>query len=391
MHLNQIFVPLIFTYSFLLIQILYALFTLILWMAWQKLPTYNPVNETIAQIRISVIVVVRNEASNIPNLLNSLHYQTYPQHLFSVYIVDDFSTDATVSLLKDFQSTSSFPLHILELKDYPSIESINGNFKKKGIEWAISESDGELIVTTDGDCIVPTNWLSTIAAFQLQTNAQMICGAVTFNEPTIFAKIQTVEFASLIGSGAATLQMGIPTMCNAANLAFTKRAFTEVNGYKDTASTATGDDLFLMHKIYQAYPTQVHFLKQSQSIVLTQPQPNLVSFYHQRKRWASKWHLYSDWRVSAVAVFIFISCLSLLISIPALFIHILPPISFIAGIFLRWICEWLFLGNLLSFLKKKHITIWILPVQWLYPLYVVFFGLTAQKKGYSWKGRKLDQ
>ncbi|WP_313982882.1 glycosyltransferase [Xanthocytophaga flavus] len=391
MYLNQISVSLIFAYIFLIIQILYALFTLILWIAWQKLPIYNPVTETIVQTRISVIVVVRDEASNILNLLNSLSHQTYPKHLFSVYIVDDFSIDATVSLLKDFQSISSFPLHILELKAHPSAESINGNFKKKGIEWAISESDGELIVTTDGDCIVPADWLKIIANFQVQTNAQMICGAVTFSEPSIFAKIQAVEFASLIGSGAATLQMGIPTMCNAANLAFTRRAFVEVHGYKDTASTATGDDLFLMHKIYQIYPTQVHFLKQSQAIVITQPQPNLKAFYQQRRRWASKWHLYSDWRVSAVAVFIFMNCLSLLASISALFINILPPIFFITGISLRWISEWVLLGSLLSFLKKRHLIVWIFPVQWIYPLYVVFFGLTAQKKGYSWKGRKLDQ
>ncbi|MDJ1503253.1 glycosyltransferase [Xanthocytophaga agilis] len=381
----------IFAYIFLIIQILYALFTLILWIAWQKLPLYNPVTEAIVHTRISVIVVVRNEASNILNLLNSLSHQTYPKHLFSVYIVDDYSTDATVSLLKDFQSTSPFPLHILELKNYSALDSINGNFKKKGIEWAISKSDGELIAMTDGDCLVPPNWLTTIARFQVQTNAQMICGAVTFTEPTIFAKIQAVEFASLIGSGAATLQMGIPTMCNAANLVFTRRAFIDVNGYKDTASTATGDDLFLMHKIHQVYPTQVHFLKHPQTIVLTQPQPDLIAFYHQRKRWASKWHLYSDWRVSGIAIFIFVSSLSLLTSIPALFLNILPILFLIAGISLRWVSEWLFMGHILSFLKKRHLITWIFPIQWLYPIYIVFFGLTAQKKGYSWKGRKLDQ
>ena len=50
------------------------------------------------------------------------------------------------------------------LKDYLSANEIN-SYKKKAIEISIQQSNGELIVTSDADCIFPKNWLTTIASF----------------------------------------------------------------------------------------------------------------------------------------------------------------------------------------------------------------------------------
>lgn len=379
------------TFLFFGFQVLYALLTLVLWVGWLRTPSFKLKPGWVPQVRISVVVVVRNEEDNLPALLRSIGCQTYLTHLYEVLVVDDFSTDATVDLIRSWQASAPFSLQLIELKDHITSHLADGAFKKKAIDLAVRQSAGELIVTTDGDCLVSENWLMAIAQLYAQTQAQMICGGVTFSVPedTIFSRLQTIEFASLIGSGAATLRFGVPTMCNAANLAFTKAAFMSVGGYRDTASTATGDDLFLMHKIHQAFPVKVFFLKNADAVVHTQPPPTVGAFYQQRKRWASKWNLYRDWRVSGLALFVFLSNLALLAGVLAAITQTLPLGMFFVGILLRWAIEWLFLSNLLVFLRKPRLLGWIPMVQWIYPLYVVFFGLVVQKKGYHWKDRKL--
>jgi len=50
----------------------------------------------------------------------------------------------------------------------------------------------------------------------------------------------------------------------------------------------------------------------------------------------------------------------------------------------------LFLRQVLVFLQKKSAVSVIPLTQFVYPFYVVFFGLAAQGKGYRWKDRNLS-
>ncbi|MCU0355508.1 MAG: glycosyltransferase, partial [Cytophagales bacterium] len=286
---------------------------------------------------------------------------------------------------------AKYPIHLLELRHHPGGPPADGAFKKQGIAWAVGRAVGELIVTTDGDCTVPPAWLAALAGCHRAENAVMVCGAVTFApvRETVFSRLQAIEFASLVASGAATLQLGVPTMCNAANLAFSREAFLAVDGYRDTASAATGDDLFLMHKLHKSYGNRVRFLKNPAAVVRTLPQPDLYGFYHQRKRWASKWHLYTDRRVTALAVFVFLCNVGAVAALPLAAAGWLSWAALGTGLALRWAAEWLFVGTALRFLGKGALLPWMPLVQAVYPFYVFFFGLAAQRRGYRWKGREL--
>ena len=54
------------------------------------------------KIFISVIVAARNEANNIGRLLTALSQQTYCANSFEVVIIDDYSTDNTMEVVKAF-------------------------------------------------------------------------------------------------------------------------------------------------------------------------------------------------------------------------------------------------------------------------------------------------
>ncbi|WP_340235184.1 glycosyltransferase [Emticicia soli] len=377
----------------ILIVSVYFVMNLGLVWVWLNHRPYQQQRFNNSLLSITVIIPVRNEAQNIISLLKDLEKQSYAKDKFEVIVADDDSTDNTLALLKEYQKISSIRLLINRL---PPKEN-NASPKKRAINSSIQLASGDLIVTTDGDCRVGEHWLATIAQFQAEKGAYLVSSSVTFiNDANSFTKslwqkIQTIEFSSLIGTGACAMLVNKPNMCNGANLAYMKWVFQEVGGFAGNENLASGDDEFLMHKIAARHPDKVYFLKSQQAIVETQAHESLKSFYYQRKRWASKWRHYNNPITTALAVFIFLANFSLVLTA---ILHLLSKISFenLLIIFaIKFSAELLFLLLVLSFLRKKSL-IWLIPfVQIIYPCYVTFFGFVAQGKNeYVWKGRKLQ-
>lgn len=393
--------------SLLIITGIYFLANLSLIVIWLK----NPIDSSFLKenifetLKISVIIPVRNEAENVLFLLQDLEKQTYPKHKFEVILADDDSTDDTLKIVQEFQKNTNINLIISHLPP----KTNNTSPKKRAIDSSINLASGQLITTTDGDCRVGEKWLESIANFQAQTGVYLVSCAVTFfkaerhkdsnsqkyyilfpNNDSIFTNIHIIEFASLIGSGACAMFIKKPNMCNGANLTYLKSVFYEVNGFAGNEDLASGDDEFLMHKIAAKYPDKVRFLKSQDTIVETKAHTNWGSFYNQRKRWASKWKHYNNWQTTALAVFIFLANLVIPLSFSFWLFDFISTKNLLLILSLKFSAEFIFLSLIINFLRKKSL-IWLIPfVQIIYPLYVVFFGLVAQKQGeYVWKGRKL--
>lgn len=374
-------------YFSILISI-YCCWILWLYYHWQQIPKFDIEKKTsFERIFFSIIIPVRNEAENIQKLLNDIAKQTFPVHQFEVIIIDDDSTDQTDTIV-----SSSVFQYTLKIFSLTVPESFQGSHKKLAISQAMlktkKQSDLHIILTTDGDCRVGCDWLKSYAQIFATQHPRLVSGPVTFHdERTWFEKLQTIEFSSLVGTGAASLQAGYPNMCNGANLAFTKVIFQEVDGYEGNMQQPSGDDEFLMQKIHQHYPENIVFLKDSQAIVHTYAQKNLRSFYHQRRRWAGKWRAHKSWTAGALAVFIFVFYVSLLFILTLTVIGQYPVKIFLLQIGIKLLFEWLFLHTIMRFLGKTlHMGVFLL-LQFLYPLYTIFFGVSAHIGSYNWKGR----
>lgn len=364
----------------------YAVFTLALAFLWSRIRKPAVLAQIPDDLFITVIIPVRNEAANIIPLLNDLEQQTLPAAHFEVLVMDDSSTDNTAAIVRAFAEHSKARIKLIPLPDVRTSAP-----KKRAIETAVAHAQGKLIVTTDGDCRVQAGWLHAIAACYIRTGAKLISSPVTFTDETSLTDhLQTVEFASLIGSGAASMAAGYPSMCNGANLAYEKEVFLEVSGYDGVRHIASGDDEFLMHKIAARHPGSVHFLRHRDAIVRTAPHRNWASFYRQRKRWASKWKHYQSKTPLVLAVYIFASNFAVLLAGGLALAGFISWPAFLGMLALKCIPEWFFLGSVLSFLQKPGSLAFIPVTQVFYPLYVCFFGLAAQQGQYEWKGRKLS-
>ena len=238
-----------------------------------------------------MLVPVRNEEQHIANLVQDLIAQNYPIALFNIIIIDDHSTDQTATIVRSFSNSN---LRLLQL----SIEKPINSYKKRAIATAIAECDSELIITTDGDCRMGSDWIASIVSMYEQEQCQLISSPVAYHqEKSLAEKIQTVEFELLIAAGAACIQNKFPNTCNGANLAYTRAAYHAVGGFKGIDELASGDDELLLHKIHKQFPDGLRFLKESSAIVYTEAKGTLRSFYQQRKRWASKSVKYADKRI----------------------------------------------------------------------------------------------
>lgn len=362
----------------------YAAFTLLLLAWWKRIPSRYPCAGKQSGF-LTVIIPVRNEEQNILNLLKDLNGQTFPSSRFEVLVMDDGSSDNTAGIVKEFGKKSAMSLRLITLPDTPTKAP-----KKRAIETAMKLAKGNLIVTTDGDCRAKPGWLEAIADCHAATGARLISGPVTFNrEKSLTDHLQTVEFSSLIGSGASAISAGFPSLCNGANLAYEKEAFFEVNGYEGVRHIASGDDEFLMHKISAKFPKKVIFLKNADAVIATQAHQDWSLFFRQRKRWASKWKHYQSKTPLVLALYIFSCNLSILMAGILWLSGNFSNSDFLILLFVKCFPEWLFLGTILHFLKKS-VSIFFIPLtQIFYPFYVCFFGLVAQKPEYEWKGRKL--
>ena len=322
--------------------------------------------------------------------------QNYPAHLFEVILIDDFSTDRTAEIVSAYSDSN---IKLLSLKDYESGDKLN-SYKKRAIETGIRKSQGSLIVTTDADCYLPQNWLTTIAAFYEKNNPVFIAAPVAINNSISFIEIfQALDFMSLQGITGASVYKKFHSMCNGANMAYEKKVFYEVDGFKGIDAIASGDDMLLMHKIFKRYPQSVMFLKSTDAIAETQPVKTIAQFFSQRIRWASKANKYDDKRLLPVlAIVYFFNVLMMIIPVISIFYN---PVLVIVNCQLSILCYWLWL----LFLKIVVELIFLIPVAkffskitllFLFPfmqpfhiLYTIIAGWLGRFGSYKWKGRKV--
>ena len=93
--------------------------------------------------------------------------------------------------------------------------------------------------------------------------------------------------------------------------------------------------------------------------------------------------------MAALALYVFAVQAGLLAGLGLVAVGTVSPGAYGLAWLLRGVPEFLFLKNVLRFLKQPGSIRYIPLMQVLYPLYAVFFGLAAQWPHYAWKGRKL--
>ena len=374
----------IFIFVFIFLAVHYLYFLIKIFGGLKKIKFFQ--SEKSPRLFISVIVPFRNESRNLIKSLRSIESQSYPKKKFEVIYVNDFSEDDSMEILS--QAEKPYNVKIISVPENLS----NNSYKKRAIKYGIENSLGEIIVTTDADCIHNKEWLSTLST-HFDEKTGFVSGPVKFNDDgTIFNRLQAIEFAGLVLAGAGLIGNGKPVICNAANIAYRRSAYEEVGGFKDLMNLSSGDDELLMQKIYKKTHYKIRFCWDANALVETEANGSLAELYQQRKRWASKGLFYPDKFIIAKLLLIFLFYLSLplqiILAITWNWVFILTAI--LAAV-IKVIMENKILMTGTSFLfQQKNMKYFYLAEIFHIP-YIIITGISGLFGNYTWKKRKVKR
>ncbi len=264
------------------------------------------------------------------------------------------------------------------MPEIPDFQLINatGKGKKNALKEGIAASRGEIIVQTDADCLPTEKWLETVAGYLTENDSDLVIAPVKMESSSAFEEMQALEFMSLVASGAGAAAIGMPVMCNGANLIY-KRSLWNKAVYAQHEEFVSGDDMFLLLAA-KKMKKKITFLKSIEAIVTTKAESTLSGFLRQRRRWASKSAGYQDFAVLLTAFLVFG-----LAVLP--FVLLLTwNVKLLLFVFLwKGLIDFFFLSSAAHFFDLQKCLKWIFPVAAIYPFYIVyvtFAGLFLKKK-----------
>ena len=362
---------------------LYMVIIFIFTAGWHNLKNFR-FSHREPKTSLSVVVAFRNEVTFLPELLEAFLQQSYPLALLEFILVNDHSTDKSKAVVETFLSThKTINIRLLDA---------DGEGKKAAIRQGISYAAGELVVITDADCLPSKNWLTEITVLYEEKQPRLILGPVIYGKEDSFSqKLFSLDFMSLVASGAGSAEAGLPFMGNAANMAFEKEIYLNAEQDALNSGFASGDDVFFIHYIRREYGRKsIAFIKNEEAIVSTPPPANMKAFLRQRIRWGSKARGYSQpWALMvSYTIFLFNFLLTITL-ISSLFFHWLA-IIYLLFILLKTLADFLLLYGFSRFSGKRNLLPFVLPFELIYPVYITYVAFRGLFP-YEWKERKIDR
>ncbi|QLE39321.1 glycosyltransferase [Nostoc sp. C052] len=119
---------------------------------------------------VSVVVPIYNGEADLPELINCLLSQTYPKERVEYLLVDNNSSDRTLTILKT--SAENYPITIHPLSE----NQIQSSYAARNT--GIRAATGEIIVFTDADCRPQPQWLDTLIKPFINKEVVIVAGEI---------------------------------------------------------------------------------------------------------------------------------------------------------------------------------------------------------------------
>jgi cellulose synthase/poly-beta-1,6-N-acetylglucosamine synthase-like glycosyltransferase len=368
----------------LLILLSYLVLIVWLYFGFNKVPEFR-LQDQRPQQRFSILIPFRNEAQQIPKLLNSLKALNYATTHFEVLFLNDHSTDQSVELITGFFTKNS-PKINYQVLNCPQVQ---GSPKKAALGFGVQQAQYPYIVTTDADVLLPKYWLDGFDEFINHHESNLIVGPVKYSGLNGFLhRFQALDILSLQGSTIGGFGLRKPFMSNGANLCYKKSVFKQLSPYKDNQHIASGDDIFLLQSMLKHDAKKVGYLKNTLCTVETWPLDSWTKLLEQRQRWAAK---------AGSSSLSFGKLTGLLVFLMNLLMLILPFLVVLDQLTLRSAClifivkfsiDLLLLFRVSRFFDETELLSSYPFASLLYPFFCTYVVLKSLSSPYQWKDRR---
>jgi cellulose synthase/poly-beta-1,6-N-acetylglucosamine synthase-like glycosyltransferase len=264
--------------------------------------------------KTAVVISARNEACNLPHIINALRKQDAKN--FNVTVIDDYSSDNSfdeaVSALK-------------ELPDYKVIRNSSKQGKKYSLTEGIESSSGELILITDADCIPQEKWIESFHS-RFSEGFDLLFGiAPLYTNNKFVTKLAAFENLRSFLLSFAAAGSGLPYSAAARSLGFRRSAFERFNGYKNTMEIPFGDDGLLIREAVKHNMRIDTVTAGEGSFVYSVPKQTFKEYLKQRKRHTTTSFYYSKKVKSMLAVWH-------LVNLIPLFLFLFTPLNILLAV-----------------------------------------------------------
>ncbi len=271
--------------SILILSVILLIFNFLLLFALRKGKFKNTVDTKDKFTTFSILIAAKNEEKNLGATFESLKKLDYPSEHFEIIFIDDNSTDTT------FQIAEKFSIQISNLKILSAKgKKIEG--KKGALQLGFETAKNEIIVTTDADCTVPTDWLNELNKKFLAGN-DLVIGAVRYKKTkkiiSQYSAFESLRNRMLIFAFA---NLGLPYSASGGNFAFRKSVLKSLGGYSQFSQVLSGDDDLLVQKA-RKQKMKITTILSENSIVQTEAPTSFHELFKQRSRHVSTSNYYS--------------------------------------------------------------------------------------------------
>tara|TARA_B110000046_G_scaffold48630_1_gene53946 strand:+ start:65633 stop:66733 length:1101 start_codon:yes stop_codon:yes gene_type:complete len=332
---------------------------------------------------LSLIIAYRNERHNLEKLIKGIESQLIDLAKLELVLVNDHSSDGSFELVEQLLQNLSLATRHVNLE--------GGEGKKAAITLGVQQASYDLILCTDADCKLPTNWINTMIQPFVKKEVKMVLGAVRLRGSKGWGqKLQEIEFSALMAMTILTCRRESAVMSNGANYAFRKTSFNKSNAYANNSTINTGDDIFLLHSVKRNFGKScIVFSENESSVVSTQIKESFSSFFQQRIRWASKSKSFKDPDTLKIGAIVFLANLAVIWALVGAILQ-LHSLQFFLGCFLfKWVLDLLLIQQLPLYLRPDYFVKWTFILSILYPFYSVGIALVSLFYRPQWKGRKI--
>nr|WP_315402266.1 glycosyltransferase [uncultured Sphingobacterium sp.] len=328
---------------------------------------------------ISVIICAHNEQKNLKQFLASILEQDYPQ--FEVIVVNDYSTDETKWILKEYQSQYD-NLRIVDIKEHIRLK----HGKKFAVTLGIKSAIYEKLVFTDADCNPnSSNWLKEIAGALNQPDTEIVIGySPYFKYKGFLNKLIRFETTHTAMSYLSYAIKKDSYMAVGRNMAYTKTLFFSKKGFASHMHIKSGDDDLFVNE--NATKKNVAISIHEDAIVYSEPKTTWKSYYKQKARHSGASVIYKKRHQRMLGM-------QLITSFLFYFTIILTAIIFpnywyvpVAAYLIRLLAQLIVFRAIYKKLAVSDLIWWLPLLDIIYYFYICINGLfNRKKKSLSWK------
>jgi cellulose synthase/poly-beta-1,6-N-acetylglucosamine synthase-like glycosyltransferase len=188
---------------------------------------------------VSVVITAHNEAAGIGATLRALACQTLPPGAHEVVLIDDRSTDGTAEAAR----AAGHPALVIHPAAPDPASPLTT--RQQALDRGFALARGAIVLTLDGDCLVPPGWLAAMTAPIRAGMADAVAGPIGFAPVRgAVALWQNADAAYYFAVSALLARAGFAPGAFFGNFAFRRELYAATGGFAAIGPALTEDLAF---------------------------------------------------------------------------------------------------------------------------------------------------